>query len=104
MSSASTTSVKRRFYCPHCEKCSVKSDNGDQLNPLWVAAVSWYSPHNCFVWFGKPTQVWNPSPSPGYTFIHLDQIKSRVAFTTASVDFGRIIGLNTVLVVVPLDT
>ena len=25
----------------------------------WVAAVSWFEPHQCKVWFGYPTEVWS---------------------------------------------
>ena len=39
-------------------ECITKNCNNGQQNALWVAAVSWYMPRDCFVWFRKPTQVW----------------------------------------------
>ena len=68
---------------------------------VWVAAVSIYMAHNCKVWFGKPTQVWTTVTYPGYSFIPLTNIISRVFTTT--VNFGRLIGNDYVNIVVPLD-
>lgn len=82
-------------------RCNVKSGSGEK--PTWMAAVSWYMPHNCSVWFGKPTQVWTTTQYPGYCFVPVSHIKSRVVYTKASVNFGRMIGLDTVYVIVPLD-
>ena len=84
-------------------ECITKNSNNGQQKALWVAAVSWYMPHECFVWFGKPTQVWSNVNFPGYSFLPVGNVKSRVLYTTAEVNFGRIIGLDTVNVVVPLD-
>lgn len=70
---------------------------------LWVAAVSWYMPHNCAVWFGKPIQVWTTVTYPGYNLVSIKNIKSRVLYTQAEVNFGRLIGKYTVNVVVPLN-
>ena len=84
-------------------ECITKNSNNGQQNGLWVAAVSWYMPHDCFVWFGKPTQVWATATFPGYSFVPVGNIKSRVLYTQAEVNFGRIIGLDTVNIVVPLN-
>lgn len=42
-----------------------------EKHTLSCAAVSWYMPHPCHVWFGQPTQVWTVTSSPGYSFIPL---------------------------------
>ena len=84
-------------------ECITKNRNNGQQKALWVAAVSWYMPHECFVWFGKPTQVWSNVNFPGYSFVPVGNIKSRVLYTLAEVNFGRIIGLDNVNVIVPLD-
>ena len=60
-------------------------------------------PHDCFVWFGKPTQIWATVTFPGYSFVPVGNIKSRVLYTQAEVNFGRVIGLDSVNVVVPLS-
>ena len=40
---------------------------------------------------------------PGYSFVPVGNIKSRVLYTQAEVNFGRVIGLDSVNVVVPLS-
>ena len=75
----------------------IKNHTNGQQKSLWDAAVSWYMPHDCFVWFGKPTQVWASVTFPGYS---VGCIQSRVLYTQAQVNFGRVIGLDTV---VPLN-
>ena len=82
-------------------KCSVK--NGKEQRAVWVAVVSIYMAHNCKVWFGKPTQVWTTVTYPGYSFIPLTNIISRVLYSTTTVNFGRLIGNDYVNIVVPLD-
>ena len=65
--------------------------------------MSWFMPHQCLVWFGKPTQVWSTVTFPGYSFVPVSHIKSHVLYTQAEVDFGRVLGHDTVNVVVPLN-
>ena len=76
--------------------------NGQTL-ALWLAAVSWYMSHDCAVWFGNPTQVWATTTFPGYNFVPINNIKSRVMYTQTEVNFGRVIGTDKVYVVVPLN-
>ena len=40
---------------------------------------------------------------PGYCFIPVARIRSRVVYTKDNVNFGRIIGLDTVYIIFPLD-
>lgn len=83
-------------------KCNARTDCGEKFTFV-VAAVSWYMSHPCFVWYGKPTQVWASTLCPGYNFIPVTNIKSRVVYTKRNVNFGRMIGLDSVYVIVPLD-
>ena len=87
-----------RFFA----RCNVRNDSGEQ-HTLWMAAVSWYMPHSCLVWYGIPAQVWATALYPGYCFISVARIRSRVVYTKDNVNFGRIIGLDTVYIIVPLD-
>ena len=73
----------------------------EQRTMMWVAAVSWYCPHPAKIWFGQPTQVWSSQTQPGYSFIPIPNIRSRVVYTKATVNFGRI-GCNTVNIIVPV--
>ena len=66
---------------------------------VWTACVQFYDEHNCKKWFGGPTEVWSRSKSVDVYHISLACIKSRVAFCETVVDFGRIIGKQTVYVV-----
>ena len=55
-------------------------------------------------WFGSPCQVWSSvTNSPSYSFVLIKDIVSRVVYTKSTVNFGRLIGSETVVVVVPLD-
>lgn len=70
-----------------------------ETRSFWFAAVSIFQHHNCKVWFGKPVQVCTFSD---ILFIPISHIKSRVAYASTTINFGRIIGQDHVLVVVPL--
>ena len=72
-----------------------------QTKTFWFAAVSFFEKHHCKVWFGTPTQVWSRSISDT-VFIPVSHIKSRTAHVFTNVYFGRVIGNDYVLVVVPL--
>ena len=63
-----------------------KTKNGSKS--VWIAAIQTYMEHTCKSWFGSPVQIW--------TFIPLSAIKSRVAYSRSKVDFGGIIGYETV--------
>lgn len=69
----------------------------------WVAAVKWFERHPCKVWFGNPTQIWCTSQELIHNLIPLSAIRSRVVHSRLNVNFGRMIGSETVLVVVPLE-
>ena len=66
---------------------------------IWIACVSFYYMHDCKVWFGGPTQVWCRSTSPDHYYISLSSFKCRVAHCKTVIDFGRVIGKQTVFVV-----
>lgn len=67
----------------------------------WFAKVQTFEHHNCRVWFGLPTEVWTRVEA-NECFIPLSYLKYRVAHVSDRVDFGRIIGTDSVFVVVPL--
>ena len=83
-------------------KFNARNENNETLT-FSVAAVSWYMFHPCHVWFGKPTQVWATTLYPGYNFIPVSKIKSRVIHSKASINFGSVIGVDSVYVIVGLD-
>jgi hypothetical protein len=77
-------------------ECSVKLEcqDSNSTQSTWLAAVFWYMEHPFRVWYGYPTQVWCTTLHDRIEFIPIDNIKSRVVFTKASVHFGRIIGTD----------
>ena len=90
--------AKVRFFA----KFNARNENNETLT-FSVAAVSWYMFHPCHVWFGKPTQVWANTLYPGYNFIPVSKIKSRVVHSKASINFGSVIGTDSLYVIVGLD-
>ena len=83
----------------HFAKLDISPDGDSKVTSVWAAGVSFYDEHNCKVWFGGPTQVWARSVSPDFYYIRLQSIKCQVAYCEATVDFGRVIGKQTVFVV-----
>ena len=69
---------------------------------VWVAAISFFMEHPCHVWFGFPAEVWSTVTETDIHFIPVSSIKSRVFYTENSFNFGRILGDQKVLVVVPI--
>ena len=70
----------------------------------WVAYVSFYEVHPCRAWYGGQTEVWCSNQTiTGSHYVFLSSIISRVAYCEAEVDFGRVIGKQTVLVVSKLS-
>ena len=69
---------------------------------LWVAAVSWFMDHPCKVWYGNPVQVWSAATFPGFSFIPVTNIISRVVYTKSVCNFGQLISRDNVYVIVPL--
>ena len=83
----------------HFAKLNVKDDVKGCTQSIWTACVSFYYEHDHKVWFGGPTQVWSKATSPDQYYISLSDIKTRVAYCESDVDFGRIIGCQSVFVV-----
>ena len=84
-------------------KCNVRVGS-DGVITFWFVAVSFYSEHTCKVWFGLPTEVWSAVTTPGIFFLPLACIKSRVAYCKTSVNFGRVVGTDSVIIAVPLSS
>ena len=68
---------------------------------MWVSAVSWCCPHPAKIWFGQPTQTWSTETQPRYSFIPIPNMRSRVVYAKAIVNFGTT-GCRTVNIIVPL--
>ena len=70
-----------------------------------------YLGHCSFMVYEPPmeSQVWQPKPSwasvtyPGYSFVDIEDIVSRVVYSKSAVNFAGLIGTETVFVVVPYD-
>ena len=69
---------------------------------IWLADINYFLEHPCRVWYGYPTEVWSKFESSESFFIPLFHVHSRVAYVSTNVNFGRIIGINSVYVVVPV--
>ena len=80
----------------------VSSPTTCETRSFWFAAVSLFQPHQCTVWYGSPVQVWSQVTFLDIVLIPVSYIKSRSAYASASVNFGRVIGQDNVLIVVPL--
>lgn len=84
-------------------ECSVVvSSSNNQLHTECLAAVSWFEPHLFRVWFVNPTEVWC-STQTSFEYLPVRNIKHHAIYIKASVDFGRQVGTDTVLVVSPLE-
>ena len=81
--------------------CKVTMDQSVETKSFWFAAMSLFADHNCKNWFGNPTEVWSRLTTQNL-FIPLSHIKCRTAYVDDSVNFGKVIGNQNVLVVVPL--
>ena len=82
--------------------CVESSAADSEIKSFWFAAISLLDSHSCKVWFGNPVQVWSQVTLPDILFIPISFIRSRTAYIATSVSFGRVIGSDRVLVVVPL--
>ena len=76
-------------------------NHNDSTISMWTACVKFYEEHQCHskLWYGGPTQVWTRTAAFDVFYIPLHYIKNRVAYSETSVNFGRIIGTETVYVV-----
>lgn len=86
-------------------KCYVKVSSPStttKSESFWFAAVALFQPHDCAVWYGSPVQVWSQVTSVDILLVPVSHIKCRSAYASASVNFGRVIGHDNVLIVVPL--
>ena len=84
-------------------RCDVCVGSKDVVS-FWFVAVKLFSDHMCKVWFGFPTQVWSAVTAPDMYFLPLTCIKSRVAYCKKTVNFGRVIGNDSVIIAVPISS
>ena len=102
-----TTACVMATHPKHCNKLNfarieyfAKLDNcSTSTISILTACVQFYEEHPCKLWFGGPTQVWTKTTLFDAFYIPLNCIKSRVAYSETSVNFGRIIGEQSVYVV-----
>ena len=73
-----------------------------QEDKVILVLVSLFISHPCKAWFGWPTEVWSDMHSSQEIYIPLQKISSLAVYTRAEVDFGRRIGKQRVLVVIPM--
>lgn len=110
VSIANTPTLCEIQYFAKCKLVPVaptQCGNHVTLKPqtLWVAAVKVFLDHQCKVWYGNPVQVWCTVPTtPGLKYVPVSAITSRVVFTKATVNFGTIIGEDTVYIITPLHS
>ena len=83
-------------------RCTCRLKQANKTETFWFAAVSHFCSHQCQVWFGHPTELWTRVLQPDMHFLPLSFFHSRVAYTTALINFGQVIGSETVYVVVPV--
>lgn len=70
---------------------------------IWLAAVCFYPEHQCKVWYGRPTEVWGGVADVDIHFLPVTVIQNRVAFAKCQVNFGRVIGTDSAIVITPLN-
>lgn len=83
-------------------KCTVLIHDQSAIE-MWIVAVSLFTLHNCKMWYGKPCEVWPAVPSLDIVFVPISSIICRVAYCKSSVNFGRIIGTDHVIIASPID-
>ena len=84
-------------------QCKIILSNQSSSELVWVAVVSKFESHPCYSWFGEPVQVWSRVIENNQQYIPISMIKSRVVSSELQIDFGRFMGEQTVLIVVPCD-
>lgn len=82
-------------------KCAVKYEV--EQTYVWLVAVRFFPEHQCKLWYGRPTEVWGGITDLDIYFLPVCTIQTRVTFTKCTVNFGRIIGSDNVIVVTPLQ-
>ena len=55
--------------------------------------------HACKNWYGFSTEVWAATLENDFDFFPLEEIQYRVVFVKTTVNFGRYIGEDSVLIV-----
>lgn len=68
----------------------------------WLVCGLKFESHNHKVWFGSPTQIWATTTESDFFYAPVTSMTDRVVFVKATVNLGRIVGDDTVLVVVPI--
>ena len=69
----------------------------------WLANCTSYLEHPCQLWYGKPTEVWSNSLSSfDVNYFLISSITNRIVYVNAEVNFGRFMGTDNVLIVVPI--
>lgn len=81
-------------------KCAVKYHMRTSF--VWLCAVSFFPEHHCKVWYGCPTEVWGGVTDLDVHFLPVSAIQHRVTFTKCNVNFGQVIGTDSVIVATPL--
>ena len=82
---------------------SITGREESKVEKYWLVNCTSYLEHQCRCWYGYPTQVWsNDLSSCGNKYFLLKEIKGRVVYVNASVNFGRFIGEDDVLIVAPI--
>ena len=86
-------------------RCSYvhKIEGKDTTSTIWFAHVNFFLEHSCKVWYGYPTEIWSKFESSESSFIPLFCIHSRVAYVSTHVNFGHVIGTDSVYVVAPIS-
>ena len=74
----------------------------EHTSTCWLAVVKFFLEHDCRVWYGYPTEVWTKMEASSPSFIPLSHIASRVSYIDTQINFGRIIGTDSVFVVSPI--
>lgn len=83
-------------------QCTVKVVDTSDVQKHWLVKCSPFMSHQCKPWYGYPTEVWSSVLEDDYKYFTLDRIQSRVVYTEANVNFGRVMGHDNVLVVIPI--
>ena len=79
----------------------VKRENLEKLKK-WFAIASFFEPHQCHVWFGYPTEVWNAVSFQEKVYVPIVNIKCRVVCTKTIYTFGSVIGEDSVYITSPV--
>ena len=83
-------------------QCKIILSNRNSSELVWVSVVSKFESHPCYSWlvnlFKYGVVIEN-----NQQYIPICMIKSRVVYSELQIDFGRFMGEQTVLIVLPYD-